>query len=320
MITEYPVPMHDVRARVSLGVNGPSLLPLGVGAFQWGDRWYWGYGRGYSADDVRDAFWTSLAAGITLVDTAEIYGGGRSERLIGECLRTVRVPVLIASKFFPFPWRFREADFLRALEGSLRRLGRDQIDLYQVHWPTPFVTIERLMGWMAGAVRRGLIAQVGVSNFNTSQVRRAHAALAAWGVPLAANQVNFSLVARAPEQSGLLALCRELGVTVIAYSPLGQGLLTGKYTPSHRPAGVRAVSLLARLRRVEPLIAELRRVGERYGRSPAQVALRWTIEKGTIPIPGAKNGRQAAENAGALDFALTPAEVAALDEAAIRVA
>lgn len=295
------------------------LVPLGVGAFQWGDRWFWGYGRGFSADDVRDAFWTSLAAGVSLVDTAEIYGGGHSERLIGSFLRTVRVPVLVASKFFPFPWRLREADFLRALEGSLRRLGRDQIDLYQVHWPTPVVPIERLMAWMAGAVRRGLIGQVGVSNFNVDQVRRAHAALAAHGVPLAANQVNFSLVARAPEQSGLLAVCRELGVTVIAYSPLGQGLLTGKYTLQRRPPGVRAVSLLSRLRQIEPLVAELRRVGERSGRSPAQVALRWTIEKGTIPIPGAKNGRQAAENAGALDFALSPAEISALDQAASRI-
>ncbi|MCS6801230.1 MAG: aldo/keto reductase [Chloroflexota bacterium] len=311
--------MHDETARVTLGREGPTLLPLGVGAFQWGDRWVWGYGRSYSAADVQDAFWTSLAAGVSLIDTAEIYGMGRSERLIGRFLRTVRVPVLVASKFFPFPWRQRELDFFRALEGSLRRLGRSQIDLYQIHWPTPLVPIERLMEWMAAAVRRGLIAQVGVSNFGYEELRRAYRALDRHGIPLASNQINFSLLARAPERTGLLDLCRELGVTVIAYSPLGQGLLTGKYSRAQRPPGVRSLSLLPRLRRIDPLLAELRRMGERYGRSPAQIALRWTIEKGTIPIPGAKTGRQAAENAGALRFRLSPEDVAALDRVADQV-
>lgn len=311
--------MHATTAPVPLGSTGPRLLPMGVGTVQWGDRTVWGYGQRYGVDDVRDAFWCSIAAGVTLVDTAEIYGWGRSERLIGRFLRTVRSPVFVATKFFPFPWRLSEGAFFQALEGSLRRLGRDQIDLYQIHWPTPLVPVERLMEWMALAVERGLIAHVGVSNFNVDQTRRAYAALSRRGIPLASNQVQFSLLARAPERTGLLELCRKLGVSVIAYSPLAQGLLSGKYSLVHRPAGVRSVTLLPSLVRLGPVIAELRRIGDAYGRTPGQIALRWTIEKGTIPIPGAKNGRQATENAAALAFALSDEDVAALDAAADRV-
>jgi aryl-alcohol dehydrogenase-like predicted oxidoreductase len=308
--------MHGAPVTVTLGKGGPRLLPLGLGTWQWGDRTVWGYGRRYGRDDVREALWTSVAAGVSLIDTAEIYGRGRSERLIGQFLRSIRAPVLVATKFFPFPWRLREADFLRALEGSLERLGRDHIDLYQVHWPTPFVPVERLMAWMANAVERGLVTHVGVSNFGLEATRRAHAALARRGLQLASNQLPFHLLQRTAERSGLLSLCRELGVAVIAYSPIAQGALSGKYSLARRPPGVRGVTLLPSLARIEPLLGELRRIADHHRRTPAQVALRWTIEKGAIPIPGAKNAQQAAENVGALQFALAPEDVAALDRAA----
>ncbi|MFN8534516.1 MAG: aldo/keto reductase [Dehalococcoidia bacterium] len=295
--------------------HGWPAAPLGLGTVQWGDRLVWGFGSGFVADDAHDAFWISLAAGVSLVDTAEIYGMGASERLIGHFLKTVRVPVQVATKFFPMPWRIDRGSFFSALGGSLRRLGLARVSLYQIHWPTPLVPVERLMDWLAEAIERGLVERAGVSNFDLRQTERAQAALARRGIALASNQIPFSLLERSAERTGLLAACRELGVTVIAYSPLEQGLLTGKYGPDRPPPGIRTLTRRRDLNRLSPLLAALREVGAAHRRTPAQVALRWTIEKGTLPIPGAKNATQAAENAGALEFSLSSDDLARLDEA-----
>jgi len=145
---------------------------------------------------------------------------------------------------------------------------------------------------------------------------RAHSALSKRGVPLASNQVEFHLLNRRIERDGLLKLCRELGVTLIAYSPLAKGLLTGKYTPQTRPPGLRSyIFRRARLGKIQPLIHLLREIGKAHdGKSPAQIALNWVICKGAVPIPGAKNARQARDNAGALGWRLSEAEIAALDK------
>ena len=298
---------------------------MGVGTWQWGDRRVWQYGGDYAAGDVRSAFDAALAAGLTFFDTAEIYGFGRSERFLGEFINTPsRVPgpagaarLRIATKFFPMPWRLTGASLLRALRGSLRRLGLPAVDLYQIHWPSPLLKIENLMDALAEAVAVGLTTAVGVSNYDLAQTERAHAALARRGVPLASNQVHYSLLNRRIEHSGLLARCAERGITVIAYSPLEMGLLSGKYSPEHPPAGSRAGRYPpAYLASIQPLLARLRAMGAAHGeRTPAQVALNWTLCKGTLPIPGAKNAQQVAQNAGALNWRLTPAEVAELDEA-----
>ena len=175
------------------------------------------------------------------------------------------------------------------------------------------------MGLMADAVGAGKIKAVGVSNYSAAQLRLAHAALAGRGVPLASNQVEYSLLHRQPEVDGVLDACRELGVTLIAYQPLASGALTGKYAGGVRPSGLRRFGPHFRGRAPwsrGPGLALLREIGERYGKSPAQVALRWLIEDETVlPIPGAKNGRQAADNAAALSFRLSADEVAALDRA-----
>jgi aryl-alcohol dehydrogenase-like predicted oxidoreductase len=176
------------------------------------------------------------------------------------------------------------------------------------------------MDALADAVEAGLTRAVGVSNYSPDQMRRAHAALAKRGVALASNQVEYSLLHREPERNGLVALCRELGVTLIAYSPLAKGLLTGKYTPDNPPPGARG-RMAGRdyLARIQSLIGQLRTIGEAHGgKTPSQVALNWLICKDSLPIPGAKNVRQVQENAGALGWRLTEDEVARLDAATLQ--
>ena len=295
-------------------------VEFGLGAWQWGDRLIWQYGQTHTDKDCREAFEISLEAGIRFVDTAEVYGSGRSERMLGQFLKETDQPILIATKYFPFPWRLTKKSLLRALKHSLERIGVDTVDLYQIHQPYSLLPIESLMEAMAIAVKEGLTRTVGVSNFNQSQMLRAYSALARQDVPLAANQVTYSLLNREIETEGLLARCRELGVRVIAYSPIEKGLLTGKYSFENPPPGIRGQRYGSLLPKIGPLLKLMTEIGQEHGgKSKAQVALNWCICKGTLPIPGAKNAKQAEENAGALGWKLTEAEVARLDEASDSV-
>jgi aryl-alcohol dehydrogenase-like predicted oxidoreductase len=245
-----------------------------------------------------------------------MYSGGASERRLGEV--ALGRDVVIATKFPP-SLSSRTGDMPQALEASLARLGRDSVDLYQHHFPSRRVSIPELMDLMAEAVRTGKVRAVGVSNYSAAQMRAAHAALARHGVPLASNQVEYSLLHRQPETNGVLEACRELGITLIAYTPLAGGALTGKYATGARPSGLRRF-MMPYFRgkgpaNAAPVVALLRQIGERYSKSPAQVALRWLIEQeGVLPIPGAKNGQQATDNAAALSFQLTREEIDSLDQ------
>ncbi len=296
-------------------------IPLGVGTWSWGDRLYWGYGRGYNQEDVRQVFDASLQAGLCLFDTAEVYAQGQSERLLGEFVKTTQQRVLVATKFMPYPWRLSRGSLLRALRGSLKRLGIEQVDLYQVHQPLRPVNPETWMQAMAEAVQAGLTRAVGVSNYDRNWMQRAYDTLAHEGIHLESNQVEYHLLNRKVEKDGLLKQCQELGITLIAYSPLAMGVLTGKYTPDNPPRGVRAVRYNRRLlEKVVPLLASMKKIGAVHaGKTPAQVALNWCICKGTLPIPGAKNIQQAEQNAGALNWRLTDDEVAELDEASEKI-
>jgi aryl-alcohol dehydrogenase-like predicted oxidoreductase len=307
---------------VPLGSTGMQVVPMGIGTWAWGDTRTWGYGRTHTDADLQAAFEASLAAGINLFDTAEAYGSGQSERLLGRFISMSQQPVRVATKFVPFPWRLRKQNLLDALRASLDRLGLKQVDLYQLHFPFPPVPIETWMDGLADAVRAGLVRAAGVSNCSVEQMRRAHAALTKCGVVLASNQVEYSLLHRAPERNGLMQACRETGVTLIAYSPIRKGVLSGKYTPENRPTGTFRSSLANRdyLARVQPLIALLREIGQSHGgKTPSQVALNWVLCKGALPIPGAKNVRQAQENAGALGWQLSESEMATLDAASDKV-
>ena len=310
----------------SLGRSSLQVPRLGVGAMTWGDplgfaRWSpakLAYGSAHGFDEEERAFEVSIAAGVTLFDTAAMYSNGASERRLGEIARGH--DVLIATKFPPGLFS-RAEDLPGALDASLARLGRSWVDVYQHHFPNSRVPIPKLMELMADAVEAGKVKAVGVSNYSAEQMRLAHAALARRGIPLASNQVEYSLLHRQPEVDGVLDACRELGVTLIAYQPLASGALTGKYITGARPTGVRRFMKQFRgkgMEAVAPVVTLLREIGERYGKSPAQVALRWLIEdKIVLPIPGAKNARQAVENAGTLSFSLTPAEIEALYQATL---
>lgn len=303
--------------RIALGDTGLRVPPLGIGTWAWGDRFFWGYGReGYAKEDLEASFAASLAAGVNLFDTAEIYGLGRSERILGSLVRQTRQPALIATKFFPYPWRLFPFQFRRAVRGSLHRLGAAKIDLYQIHWPYPPRSPATWVKALGETVQAGLVRAAGVSNYDLDQTRHARQLLAGAGVPLASNQVEFSLLQRAPERSGLLEFCQASGIAVIAYSPLGQGLLTGKYSAERPPSGVRGRRYGTEvLDRIQPLIALMREIGDRRGgKTAAQVALNWVICKGAIPIPGVKTLAQTEENLGALGWRLEAEEIAALDE------
>jgi aryl-alcohol dehydrogenase-like predicted oxidoreductase len=302
-----------------------SIAPLGVGAWAWGTTRLWGYGKEYNRSDVGDAFRASMAEGVSLVDTAEIYGNGASERIIGEILREggFEGRPVIATKFAPLPYRLGARSLLKALDKSLERLGIETIDLYQIHFPNPIFKIDSLMTALAETVKAGKVRRVGVSNYGADQMRRAHDRLASHGVPLASNQVEYSLLQRTPETNGVLEASRDLGVTLIAYSPIAKGLLTGKYGPGgDRPSGL--VRRMGRafgeqnLEKIEPVLNILREIGEAHGKEPAQVALNWLItQTSTFPIPGAKNEHQARQNAGALGWEISADEAEKLNLATL---
>ncbi len=308
----------------SLGKSGLKVPRMGVGAMTWGQpkgraRWtpaQLAYGPSHGAAEEEGAIAESLALGVNLIDTAEMYSNGASERRVGELAHGR--DVLIATKFPPSPMSRAEI-YPQALEESLKRLERSTIDLYQIHFPSRRLPIPELMNFMADAVEAGKVRAVGVSNYSSDEMRLAHAELAKRGIPLASNQVQYSLLYRKPEVDGVLDACRELGVTLIAYSPLAMGALTGKYSAKQRASGFRRILPSFRgksMDAVQPVVELLREIGEGYSKTPSQVALRWLIENEVVlPIPGAKNSRQAVENAGALTFTLTPGEVEALDRA-----
>lgn len=306
--------------RVSLGKTTVMISPLGIGTWAWGDKFFWDYGHGYDERDLEQAFRISIASGVNFFDTAEVYGMGRSERILGRLVGG-DPSLVVATKFFPYPWRLRGKDLLRALQSSLARLNMPQVHLYQLHWPFPPVSIQTWAEGLAWAVESGKTRAVGVSNYNREQMMRAYEVLQKHQIPLASNQVLFNLLDRRIEFNGLLSACLELGITVSAYSPLAQGLLSGKYSAQNPPPGVRRRRYPpAYLQRIQPLIELLRQLGEEHGgKTPAQVALNWVMAKGAVPIPGAKNARQAQENIGSLGWSLSLDEMAMLDELSARL-
>ncbi|MFH1524078.1 MAG: aldo/keto reductase, partial [Chloroflexota bacterium] len=296
-------------------------IEMGLGAWAWGDRIIWQYGHGYTDDDIAEAFQTSLVAGVNLVDTAEIYGSGRSERLLGKFIKDTQKPVIVATKFFPLPYRFTKNSVVRALRHSLERLGLERVDLYQLHWPSPIVPTRTYVEGLVLTVQAGLTRHVGVSNYNLRQMRQAHSILKRDGISLASNQVEYHLLERKVERSGLLDHCKEIGVRLIAYSPLAMGLLTGKYTHENPPPGPRGRKYAAILKELPALIALMTEIGKGHGeKTPAQVAVNWVICKGGLPIPGAKTAAQAKQNAGATGWRLTKEEIKALDLVSDKIA
>lgn len=304
---------------VPLGRSPVVVAPLGVGCWAWGDREFWRYEQAHGPADVVAAFDAALAAGLTLFDTAESYGWGKSEQLLGALVRRSGRPLVVATKYAPLAGRGGAAALPRGIAGSLRRLRLPHIDLYQLHWAdADELPIPAAMEVLADAVHAGRIRAVGVSNFRAAEMRLAHEVLARRGVPLATNQVRYSLLHRAPEVDGVLDACRELGITLLAYSPLAQGLLGGRYGPGTVPDDFRAASppfAADQLAAATPLLDALRAVAATHAVEPAAVALAWLLaQPNVVPLAGARTGPQSAANARAVSLRLAAEELALLED------
>jgi aryl-alcohol dehydrogenase-like predicted oxidoreductase len=320
-----------------LGRTGLKITPIGLGC------WQMQQGKGMtgmmwsvlSVETMDAIVAAALRSGISWFDTAQAYGNGLSECALASGLHQADVEpgsVVIATKWLPI---LKPAgDISRTIDERIRCMSPYPIDLYQVHIPWSRSSVAAQMREMAALVRAGKVRAVGVSNFSAKRMAQAGAALQAEGLPLASNQVRISLLDRAIETNGLLDLAREHRVTLIAYSPLAQGILTGRFHED--PAGVKALSWGRRSRlsgsgrfltpaglaRTAPLIAELRAVGEAHGATPGQVALAWLVTyygDAVVAIPGASKPRHASESAGAMDLRLTADEIDRIDHLSAQV-
>ncbi len=307
-----------------LGRTDIEISPIGLGTWQFSE----GHGMhrfSYSVlvnHETNDIVKAALNGDINWFDTAEFYGNGRSERGLSKALQTAgkaNGDVVIATKWWPF---LKSARSIKTSIGQrLDCLEPFGIDLYQIHWPFSFSSIEAEMDAMAHLVEAGKIHAVGVSNFSASQMRRAHQALARLGIPLASNQVRYNLLDRKIETSGVLETATELGITIIAYTPLDMGLLTGKFHRDpqllrSRPFFRRNV-IRRRLKLSQPVLGTLEEVAEKRGVTAAQVALNWTVNYNgdtVVAIPGASRTQHADESAGAMHFTLSAEEMDRIDQ------
>jgi aryl-alcohol dehydrogenase-like predicted oxidoreductase len=288
--------LAEIGSKRPLGKTGLSVSSIGVGTNRWS--------KGKNDGAVAETWRALIDSGVDFIDTAEIYGFGKSERMIGDCLAANPEPVFVASKFAPFVARTSPKALMSALDATLARLGRKTIDLYYIHFPFPFANLDALTDALAEVVKAGKVRTVGVSNFSADRMRRAADRLARAGIPLAANEVHYSLLHRNPEQNGVLAACKEVGASLVAYFPLASGRLA---------RGPDA----AKPERFDPLRRTLAEIAERHQASAAQVALNWLLARDPciIPIPGASKAAHARANIGALSIKLSEVEFVQIDGA-----
>ncbi len=310
-----------------LGRTDIEITPIGLGCWQFAQGGnaigrYWSQLTTAQIVEIVDA---ARKSGIGWFDTAEIYGNGSSERSLAGALSSLGVPpgsVVVATKWFPL---FRTARSIAAtIDTRMTCLGRFPIDLHQVHQPFSFSSVPAQMREMAKLLRAGKIRAVGVSNFSARRMEQAHATLAAEGIALASNQMPFNLLNRSIEGNGVLESAKRLGVTIIAYSPLAQGVLSGRFHQD--PEAAAKVSRMRRLMspvgssllaRSRPLVEELGVIGRAHGATASQVALAWAVRfhgVTVVAIPGASRPAQAKENGDAMGLALSAKELAKLDE------
>jgi aryl-alcohol dehydrogenase-like predicted oxidoreductase len=282
--------------------GGARISAIGLGTWQFGSR-EWGYGDDYAEGTAIEITERALDLGINLIDTAEIYAFGRSERIVGKAIRDRRKDAFVATKVFPV-LPLSSIVQQRGI-ASADRLGVEQLDLYQVHWPNPVVPIAQTMGGMQRLQRTGLVRHVGVSNFSLARWQEAERAL---GGPVLTNQVQYSLVNRKPDRD-LVPWAAEHDRIVIAYSPLAQGFLSARYDGTNTPGGVRAGNRLflpENVERAQPLLTALKEIAVAHAATPAQVALAWVIRRpNVVAIPGASSVAQLEANVAAADLALS---------------
>lgn len=307
-----------------------SLPNMGCGTWAWGNRLLWGYDESMD-DQLQAVFNLCVSNGVTLFDTGDSYGtgrlNGRSEQLLGKFSREYFGPnkddICLATKLAAYPWRLTRKSMVSACSSSAQRLGRN-VDLVQMHWSTanyaPWQE-GRLLDGLADLYEQGLVKGVGLSNYGPKQLLKVHKKFAQRGVPITTLQVQYSLLSTYPvTELKLKDVCDQLGIKLIAYSPLGLGILTGKYSEKGPfPKGIRGLLFRQLLPGISPLLSGLREIAQSRNKTISQVALNWCIASGTIPIPGAKSLEQAQENIGALGWQLDSNEVAELNQVAANL-
>jgi len=314
----------------TLGHADVQLSPIGLGAWQFANYRFGPFNtwQQVATSEIDGIIATALEHGINWFDTAELYGFGRSERALADGLqRAARQngDVHIATKWSPL---LRTARSITAtIDRRIRSLKPYTIDLYQIHFPGAIASIEQQMDAMASLAHAGKIHSIGVSNFSASQMKRAHERLQRHGLALSSNQVRYHLLDRRIENNGTLSLADELGITIIAYSPLGMGLLTGKFHDNPELLASRPLNRRRSLQRAlepsRPLIDVMRNMASKHDVSIAQVALNWVIltpGEHVVAIPGATRIRHAQDSAGAMHFQLSSDEWEELKAASDTVA
>lgn len=292
---------------------------LALGAWSWGVGDAGGdtvFGNHLSAEDLKPVFDKAIEYGLNMWDTAPVYGGGSSETILGGFIRNIdRRNIIISTKFTPHIAGDSPNAAREMLEGSLKRLNTDHVDIYWIHNPD---NVERWTPMLIPLAKEGLIKSIGVSNHDLAEIKRVREILAANGLQLSAVQNHFSLLHRSSEKAGILEYCRENGIAFFAYMVLEQGALTGKFDTAHPfPEGSsRAKTYNGILTELSTLIAEMKRIGERHGAAPAQIAAAWAISKGTLPIIGVTKVSQAAEAAKTAEIVLSSEEITILENLA----
>lgn len=302
---------------IRLGGTGPKVSVVGFGAWQAGGK---EWGKDFTDSSIIAAIGRSLDLGVNLIDTAELYGDGHSEEVVGRALRKFgRENFVVATKFHGEHLHY--GDVLRACDASLSRLGVKEIDVYQMHWTDPWeqVPLRETMRGLKKLKKEGKVASLAVSNFAVRDLEEARELLD--GLDVVSDQVRYNLLQREIEAE-VLPYCKNEGISVIAWSPLAKGMLTGKYSAAKVPKDpVRVEGKLfspRNLKAAEGLLEALEEVASRRGKSMAQVSLNWLLTRGVVVIPGAKNPVQAEENAGAAGWRLAAAEMKKITGAAGR--
>ncbi|ELS00517.1 putative oxidoreductase, aryl-alcohol dehydrogenase like protein [Xenococcus sp. PCC 7305] len=303
---------------------------MGCGTWAWGNRLLWGYDESMD-HELQEVFELCVSNGVTLFDTGDSYGtgklNGRSEMLLGKFTSKYvganQENICLATKLAPYPWRLTRKAMVKAGLASAQRFGKN-IDLVQMHWSTGnyFPLQEwQLLDGLGDLYEQGLVKAVGLSNYGPKRLRKVHQRFRDRGITIATLQVQYSLLSTYPvTELGLKEVCDELGIQLIAYSPLALGLLTGKYSvKDNLPPGLRGWVCKQILPGARSLLDCLAAVAKSREKTMAQVAINWCISKGTIPIPGAKNPEQAKQNIGAIAWQLDSGEIAELDKAAVKV-
>ncbi|KAK6068614.1 putative aldo/keto reductase [Seiridium cupressi] len=298
-----------------------------IGSWAWGDNMTWKNASEDARELLNGAWETMQKQGLNFVDTAEVYGNGESERIIRQLRdgspEEFKQKLIIASKYLPIPLPptklFMPSGVVNSCRNSLERMGLESMDLYQIHGPIHFLnSIDSVAGGLAKCVELGLARAVGVSNYSKDEMIKMDEALKKRGMRLASNQVEFSLLRTLPEKSGLLEECKQRGIVMMAYSPLGMGRLTGKYTAKNPPPSGRRFGNYS-MEQLSPLLDTLHKVAATHDVKPSAVALKWVVQKGAIPLGGVKNATQAEENARAAseEWLLSEQEMADLEKDSI---